>query len=102
MNSSADPPANKKKTRVRFSLSRITRNLLTVMVLSLIGLFAISMTSKQPDNLGVTAGQLAACPDTPNCVSTQAADPGKRMDTIAFSGTPSEAISKIKQATFAV
>ena len=98
MNSSTDPPPTEKKTRVRFSLSRITRNLLTVIVLSLIGLFAISMTSKQPDNLGVSAGQLAACPDTPNCVSTQAADPVKRMDPIAFSGTPSEAISKIKQA----
>ncbi|NBD32255.1 MAG: DUF1499 domain-containing protein [Cyanobacteria bacterium] len=30
---------------------------------------------KRPTNLGVTAGKLAPCPNTPNCVSSQSSDP---------------------------
>ena len=97
MNSTNDKPPSEINKRARFSLSKIGRNLVTVLVLSSIGLLGISMTSKQPDNLGVTAGKLAACPDTPNCVSTQADDPAKKMKPVAFRGSPSEAISKIKE-----
>ena len=30
-----------------------------------------NFSGKKPDNLGVTDGKLAACPGTPNCVSSQ-------------------------------
>jgi len=35
--------------------------------------------------------QLAPCPSTPNCVSTQSADPAKRMDPIAYTGSVDDA-----------
>ncbi len=37
-------------------------------ILALVGVFS----GKRPDNLGVEEGKLAPCPDSPNCVSTQA------------------------------
>lgn len=97
MNSNNANSKTERKLRPRFSLAKVARNVFTVLILSLIGLFGISMTSKQPDNLGVTNGKLATCPDTPNCVSTQAADPGKKIEPIAFKGSSAETISKIKQ-----
>ena len=50
-----------------------------VTILSVAGLFAIgmiglSLSSRMPSNLGVRDGRLAPCPETPNCVSTQADD----------------------------
>lgn len=37
------------------------------------------MTGDRPGNLGVTNGQLAACPTTPNCVSSQSTDPSHQI-----------------------
>lgn len=34
--------------------------------------FVVPAASPEPENLGVTDGQLAPCPDSPNCVSSQA------------------------------
>ena len=34
----------------------------------------LSLTSSSPEDLGVRDGRLAKCPDSPNCVSTQAED----------------------------
>jgi uncharacterized protein (DUF1499 family) len=48
-----------------------------------------------PDNLGVQNGQLAPCPDTPNCVSTQSDDDMHGMEPIPFSGTTAEAQTKL-------
>ena len=39
-----------------------------------VGLIVLCITAKPPQNLGVRDGHLAACPGTPNCVSTQAED----------------------------
>lgn len=39
-----------------------------------IGLFMLSLTAERPTNLGVRNGRLAGCPDSPNCVTTQADD----------------------------
>ena len=35
----------------------------------------LSMTGSVPNNLGLTGGKLAPCPDSPNCVSSAATDP---------------------------
>lgn len=45
-----------------------------------------AFNGKQPDDLGVYDGKLAACPDSPNCVSTRARDDEHRIDPIAYSG----------------
>lgn len=38
------------------------------------GMFLLSFTSSSPADLGVRDGRLAKCPNSPNCVSTQAED----------------------------
>jgi uncharacterized protein (DUF1499 family) len=51
--------------------------LLVPVVLVLAGvvfLAATSILSKKPTNLGVTDGRLAACPDSPNCVTSRTGD----------------------------
>lgn len=40
--------------------------------------------------------RLAPCPASPNCVSSQAADPGHRIDPIRFTGSPEEAVERLK------
>lgn len=46
----------------------------------------VERTSPLPDNLGVANGRLASCPNSPNCVSTQATDEGHRIAPIPYEG----------------
>ncbi len=43
----------------------------------------------RPASLGVKDGKLSPCPSSPNCVSSQSADPGHRIEPLRFS-TPVE------------
>ena len=54
--------------------------------------------SKQPENLGVHDGKLAACPDSPNCVSTQATDKEQFIAPLSFEGSTEELRAAIKEA----
>ncbi len=45
-----------------------------VIVSGIFSMFLLSFTSSPPADLGVRDGRLAKCPDSPNCVSTQAED----------------------------
>jgi uncharacterized protein (DUF1499 family) len=45
---------------------------------------------------GVTNGRLAACPNSPNCVSTQAEDAAHRIEPFAFTGDLSSAMQRLK------
>jgi uncharacterized protein (DUF1499 family) len=67
-----------------------------VALLPIMGLAALSALARRPANLGVVRGRLAACPNSPNCVCTQADDPEHRIEPIAFSGSPAEALGRIK------
>ncbi|MCG8587544.1 MAG: DUF1499 domain-containing protein [Pirellulales bacterium] len=44
----------------------------------------ISGAAKPGHELGVHQGRLAPCPQTPNCVSTQATDEAQRMEPLIF------------------
>ncbi|MFN3192025.1 MAG: DUF1499 domain-containing protein [Aureliella sp.] len=57
----------------------------------------MNSNSNPASELGVKGRQLGACPDSPNCVSTQAEDEGHRIDAIAFSGTAEEALSAVRK-----
>ncbi len=52
---------------------------------------------ERPANLGVRDGGLAACPSSPNCVSSQAADEGHRIAPLAFNGDADAALARLKQ-----
>jgi uncharacterized protein (DUF1499 family) len=51
----------------------------------------------QPNNLGVTSEILAACPSTPNCVSSQSKDPEHYIEPLTYRGSSQEAIDRLKQ-----
>lgn len=39
---------------------------------------------KRPTNLGLNAGKLAPCPNTPNCVSSQSEDAEHKIDPLPY------------------
>ena len=59
-----------------------------------------SFSGTRPTNLGVNNGQLAACPSSPNCVSSQApaSDSEHNIAPLSYTGTTAEAITTIKSA----
>lgn len=77
-------------------ISRILRRLILLPLIGIAGLYFLSMTAGQPENIGISNGQLSACPDSPNCVSTTASIESQKMLPINFSGDSVEMLSKIK------
>jgi uncharacterized protein (DUF1499 family) len=63
-------------------------------------IFAFS--GDRPNNLGVNAGQFAACPATPNCVSSQATDASHKIAPLAYTGDSTAALAKVKAAIVAL
>jgi uncharacterized protein (DUF1499 family) len=57
------------------------------------GIFA----GKRPNNLGVSNGKLAACPNSPNCVSSQSLDALHKIEPLTYNSTPAQAMAKLKQ-----
>lgn len=57
-----------------------------------------SFSGKQPTNLGIKDGKLAPCPNTPNCVSSQApdGDAEHKIAPIAYKSAPSELMATLK------
>lgn len=57
-----------------------------------------SFSGKRPTNLGIKDGKLAACPNTPNCVNSQAADTDAehKIAPLNYSSSPVEAMAKLK------
>ena len=51
---------------------------------------------ERPDGLGARDGRLSSCPDSPNCVSSQAADAGHRIEPLVFSDAADVALARLK------
>jgi uncharacterized protein (DUF1499 family) len=60
-------------------------------------LFLTCCSGTMPSNLGLKKGRLAPCPDSPNCVSTQAQDGRHRIEPIRYSGTQEQAKQRLLQ-----
>ena len=58
-----------------------------------------SFSGTPPTDLGVTDGKLKSCPDTPNCVCSQAAESDKEhaIAPFTYTGSASDAIAKLTQ-----
>lgn len=80
----------KKKTLIRL--------LIIVLCLPIILFAVMSAMSKPPANLGVVDGQLAPCPDSPNCVSTQAEDEEHGIDPIHYEGDTATVQQLLKES----
>lgn len=77
------------------------RTLLIILTVVL-GSSAVIMIAAQrrPSNLGVTDGKLTPCPNSPNCVSTQAPtdDSEHYIDAISFTGSAEAATDRARLA----
>lgn len=56
----------------------------------------LSLSSSKPYDLGVINGRLAACPDSPNCVSSQETSPQHQMPPVEYGDSLAEAKDRIK------
>ncbi len=60
------------------------------------GIFANGCSGVRPANLGLHDGKLAPCPDTPNCVSSHAADKVHFIEPLPYAATATESLARIK------
>lgn len=75
---------------------------LIVPLLVIVAFAVMSATSRRPTTLGVREGRLAPCPDSPNCVSTQADREHQRMDSISLTTEAAEAMQALKRVVSAM
>jgi uncharacterized protein (DUF1499 family) len=59
---------------------------------------ALACASPAPESLGVREGQLAPCPSSPNCVSTEATDSSHRTDPFVLLVPPDRAWTAAREA----
>jgi uncharacterized protein (DUF1499 family) len=74
---------------------RIVLVLVLLLTAPVAALALISSTARRPDDLGVRNGRLSACPETPNCVCTQADEPVHTIEPIPFTGAVDEAMQRL-------
>jgi uncharacterized protein (DUF1499 family) len=79
-----------EKKRIRLILGTTAS-----IVIFLLWVQLLNMRTIAPLNLGVQDGQLSVCPDSPNCVSSQAADQRHAIAPLLFSGDGQAALEKI-------
>lgn len=61
-----------------------------------------SLAGRPPANLGVHDGRLAACPASPNCVSSDADDASQQVDPFRVKGPPEDAWAAVREAVAAL
>lgn len=61
-----------------------------------LALLLSACSGSPPDNLGIQEGRLAACPDSPNCVNSQASDAQHAIEALALQGTPEQTQARLK------
>lgn len=83
--------------RIRSSKVFIASVIVMLIVVSgTLGMFLLSLTASQPTNLGVTDGRLAPCPESPNCVSTQAEDHDHWIAPMTYQGDTETVIETLE------
>ncbi len=71
-----------------------------LLLIPVAGMFLCACASGGPG--GVADGRLAACPKSPNCVSSGATDDRHRIAPIAFTGDPEAALSRLADIAIAM
>lgn len=69
----------------------------TVVVVLCTALLAGACAGDRPAQLGAFNGNLAACPDSPNCVSSQAGDERHRIAPFATGDDPDAAFARLAE-----
>ncbi len=68
-----------------------------IILMSILSSILAACAGGRPDNLGVRDGRLAVCPNSPNCVSSQATNEGHRIAPFIFGDDPDSAFARLKQ-----
>ncbi|MGH6629250.1 MAG: DUF1499 domain-containing protein [Nevskiales bacterium] len=55
----------------------------------------MKLAGKRPSNLGVSNGRLAACPNKPNCVNSQATDKGHAIEPLKVNSDAAAAMQRL-------
>ena len=74
--------------------------LATIFLLGATIVFPGGMTmfaGKRPTNIGLQAGKLAPCPNSPNCVSSQSQDTLHKIEPLTYNSTSAEAMAQLKK-----
>lgn len=69
--------------------------ILLVLCLLSLALFTTVYSSSVPDNLGVKNGKLALCPNSPNCISSQATDKEHSIAALKVSGSTDAVMQRL-------
>ena len=67
-----------------------------IVIMGIVSCILTACAGERPDTLGVRDGQLSSCPDSPNCVSSQAVDTGHRIEPLIFSDAADIALARLK------
>lgn len=67
------------------------------IALPLLAVVLAACAGERPKNLGVKDGVLAACPSSPNCISSFAGDEGHRIAPFSFVDDPTAAFARLTQ-----
>lgn len=57
----------------------------------------IAFPGTRPTDIGVQSGQLAPCPNTPNCVNSQSQAAQSQIEPLTYNTTPVNAIADLKK-----
>lgn len=83
--------------------TRLVVGLLALMVLGYLAyLVAMGVVSRRPRVRGLREGRLRACSRFPNCVCSQPGCGKRRVEPIAFSGSPDAAMDRLAAAIAAL
>lgn len=93
---SAMSPAAPEPPRRRIRARRLLAGFALVVIAGLVGVRLASALTGPPAGLGVRDGRLAACPGSPNCVSSQAppAD-AHRVEPLRYTGPRGAALARL-------
>jgi uncharacterized protein (DUF1499 family) len=67
------------------------------IAMTILAALLTACAAERPKNLGVKDGVLAACPASPNCVSSFAGDEGHQIAPFSFVDDPTAAFARLTQ-----
>jgi uncharacterized protein (DUF1499 family) len=79
-------------------LRRIVVGLVVLIVSGAVGLFAWAQTAPQPINVSQADGQLAPCPDTPNCVTSRNGTADQQVEALSYTDDLAAAQERLRAA----
>jgi len=71
--------------------------LLIIIAICGFGMLVYGCSSKRPSDIGLNNGRLATCPDSPNCVSSQANDESHAIPPLTMSGESTLVMNRLAQ-----